>query len=101
MPLRKLFRIVTDEIDDVYHLSLIDWLVVKSLWQGCSTCGISQVSVQPAIMRVFQNMASSIYMYTLVKNHIEVKYNYAVATSLPTCAMLSRISSGFTSLMST
>lgn len=35
-------------------------------------------------MRVFQNMTSSIYMYTLVKNHIEVKYNYAVATSLPT-----------------
>ena len=76
-------------------------------WLACSevivarlfVCGISQVTAQPAIMRVFQNMASSIYMYTLVKNHIEVKYNYAVATSLPTCAMLSRISSRFTSLM--
>ena len=42
------------------------------------------------------------YLYvTLVKNHIEVKYNYAVATSLPTWGLLSRISSGFTSLMST
>jgi hypothetical protein len=64
-------------------------------------CGISQVSAQLAIMRVFQNKASSIYMYIFMKNHIEEEYNYAVATSLPTCAMLSRTSSGFTSLMPT
>ena len=115
MPLRKLFGIIAisngealkvgqkvrNEFYDVNHSASVGWLVVKSLWQGCSTCGISQVSVQPAIMRVFQNMASSIYMYTLMKNHIEEEYNYAVTTSLPTCAMLSRISSGFTSLMPT
>ena len=35
MPLRKLFGIVTNEIYDVYHLPLIDWLVVNvvhNLW---------------------------------------------------------------------